>query len=230
MLVREKDGRFYMKNPVRPLPEWNFNLIIRSIDFPDEHPIRLMKAPSGEMDTWDSQVKSKVGHSEFAEIYEILEPKYLQLSSGRKTPRIFCLLPVKSFIGDSHTALKTTCVDVAESGFGLRFEGTVNFPVGEKIKIIFDPPFDSLPELLGKIVRQSVSALDKSTSVGVVLLPEYKAQAQRILDFMVQRQATQHSDSFISNAGINEQPGLMGLSKSIPKDIMSLFSSNNLNS
>lgn len=222
--VREKDGHYFMKSPVRPNPEWNLNLIIRSIDFPTNHPIRLMKTPFGEMDLWDSHIVNKVGRSEFAEIYEIVEPKYLQMSSGRRTARIFCLAPVKCFIGDAHSPLKATCVDISETGLGLRFDVGNNFPIGEKARIIFDQPLDSLPELVGKIVRQSTSALDKSTSLGVILLPEYANQAQKILDFMAQRQAIQTADSYIGNFGGQEQSGLMSLSKSLPKDIMSLFS------
>ncbi len=226
VLIREKDNRFFMKNPVRPNPEWQLNVIIRSIDFPEDHSIKLMKSPHGEMDIWESAVMTKAGHSDFAEIYEIKEPKYLQVNSGRKNPRIFCLVPVLCTVGNSVNRLKATCVDISESGLGLRFEGGIGFNIGDICNISFSLVSPNLPELSGKIVRQSVSALDRSNSVGIVFVAEAAQNAIQVLEFMSHRQSLmQPSNETMGFA--NSMNGLLPKFNNANKEIVSLFNGNN---
>jgi PilZ domain len=226
VLIREKDNRFFMKNPVKPNPEWQLNLIIRSIDFPEEHSIKLMKSPYGEMDIWESSVISKAGHSEYAEIYEIKEPKYLQITSGRKNPRIFCLVPVLCTFINSSNRLKATCVDISEGGLGLRFEGGASFNIGDICKISFDLVSPNLPELLGTIVRQSISALDRSNSIGIIFAPEAKENALKVLDFMSHRQSLMQQGNETMGFG-NSRSGLLPKLNNINKEAVSLFNSDN---
>ncbi len=228
--IREKDGNFFMKSPVKPYPEWKLNLIIRSIDFPQGHVIRLSKSPFSEVDYWDSNIIKKVAHSEFAEIYEITEPKHFQITSLRKSTRIFCLTAIRCFVGENETPVRGTCIDISEDGLGmgLRFEEVVNVQIGDKCRILFESPFDNLPELTGKIVRQSTSALDHSISAGVVLKEEFRETAQKVVQFIAQRQSTQSTDSFIqspiSQNAINAGNNLItNIVDSIPKDFFSMF-------
>jgi hypothetical protein len=228
--IRQKDSQFFMKNPVKPNPEWKMNLIIRSIDFPDGQIIKLMKTPFGELDNWECQVLRKVAHSEYAEIYEISEPKHFQLNSNRRSNRIFCLTPIRCFIGDSNQKVNATCIDISDDGVGLgiRFDQPTQFQIGDKCRIHFNAPFENLPELVGKIVRQSTSALDKSVSVGLVALPEYTMKAQKAIEFIAQRQAQEGSDSYVQSFEPQRPTStnrrlLNNLSDSIPKDFFSLF-------
>lgn len=230
VLLREQSGRYFMKNPVRPNPSWQMNLIIRSIDFPDNFPLRLMKSPFGETEMWESNVMNKVGHSEFAEIYEITVPKYFQIDSGRKTPRVFCLAPVRCTFGDSKLSTKAVCVDVSDNGFGLRFEESTNLKIGETCQISFEPPLNNLPEIGGKIVRQSTSVLDRSTTAGILLSPESKIPMSKIIEFLIHRQNQQNSsDSFVSSSPsfdiTDSKVNLMDATKNFSRDFFSMFSS-----
>ncbi|MDX1921443.1 MAG: PilZ domain-containing protein [Candidatus Caenarcaniphilales bacterium] len=228
VLLREQDGHYFMKNPVRPNPSWQLDLIIRSIDFPENHPLKLMKSPFGETEMWESNVIKKVGHSDFAEIYEITIPSYFQVDSGRKSPRVFCLAPVRCFLGDSKTPKRAICVDVSDTGFGLRFEEPINLNIGENCHISFDHPLSSFPEIGGKIVRQSTSVLDRSTTAGVLLAPESKAHMSQIIEFLILRQNQQNSDSYIANGSsfdvVDSKVNLMETGRNLSKDLFSMFS------
>jgi len=226
VLIREKDNRFFMKNPVKPNPEWQLNLIIRSIDFPEDHSIKLMKSPHGEMDIWESSVISKAGHSEYAEIYEIKEPKYIQISSGRKSPRIFCLVPVVCSFINSNNHLKATCVDISESGLGLRFEGGASFNIGDICTISFNLVSPNLPEVSGTIARQSISALDRSNSVGIIFTTESKENALKVLDFMSHRQSLMQQGNETMGFG-NSRNGLLPKLNNLNKEAVSLFNGDN---
>jgi hypothetical protein len=227
--IRQKDGEFFMKNPVKPNPAWKFNLVIRSIDFPYGHPIKLSRSPFGDIDIWESQILQKAAHSEFAEVYQITEPKYFQIATARRSTRIFCLTPVSCFVGEGGSPVNATCIDMSEDGLGmgLRFESSSNVQIGDKCRINFLPPYENLPEISGKIVRQSTSALDKSTSAGLVLSQESAPLAQKIIQFISERQATQNSDSFThSPSPIIAEKGrslLSNLTDSFPRDFLSIL-------
>ncbi|MDJ0625515.1 MAG: PilZ domain-containing protein [Candidatus Caenarcaniphilales bacterium] len=231
VIVREQAGQYYMKNPVKPDPKWQLNVIIRSIDFQEGHNIKLMKTPFGEMEVWESSIIQKMGHSDYAEVYKISRPNYYQIDSGRKSPRIFCLTPVKCLIGQSKYYIKAICVDISDSGFSLRFEDAVDLNIGEICQISFEAPLDNLPSINGKIVRQSTSSLDKSTSVGLVISPEDLEHAQKIVTFMIDRQSKQNTDSFVNTNSFgfqeSKEQSLSDMTKSFSKDILSLFSSSN---
>jgi hypothetical protein len=228
VLLREKDGKFYLKNPTRPLPAWQMDLIIRSIDIPANHPVRFMKNPHGETDFWTSSILNKVGHSDYAEIYEITKPVYEVIDTGRRSPRAFCLAAVRCLMGDSRVAIKSICVDVSDSGFGLRFEEPVNINIGENCHIFFEPPLSNLPEIGGRIVRHSKSALDKSTSVGVILNDESKKQVGKIIDFLIQKQSQLNTDSFntLGSAIESHDPknGFADFNRAPSSDLFTMFS------
>lgn len=233
--IREKDGLYYMKNPVKPNSEWKLNLIIRGIDFPEGQIIRLMRNPFGEVDVWESSLIRKAAHSEFAEIYQISEPRYSPIIPTRKAPRVFCLSPVKCIIGNIPTAIPATCVDLSETGMGLRFDHGPGCKIGDSCLVNFFPPLENLPGLVGKVLRQSTNAIDKSTSVGIFLDPSQKEIIVKIIDFMVQKQASQNSDSFLhiptndnQASGSNQNRGFLSdLTKSFPPELFNLFNSGN---
>lgn len=180
--LKEKNGLIFMKNPVKPQPDWKLNLIIRAIDFPENYPIKLARSPFNEVDYWESNVIKKAAHSEFAEIYEISAPRYFSLNPARKVMRIFCLLPAKCQIENNNNLVKATCIDISDdgSGLGLRFDNPINLQIGMHCKIKFDsPPLEeNLPEIVAKVTRQSVSALDRSITAGLIITPDYQANAQ----------------------------------------------------
>jgi hypothetical protein len=180
--LKEKNGLYFMKNPVKPQPDWKLNLIIRAIDFPENHSVKFMRSPFNETDYWESQVKKKAAHSEFAEIYEITEPQYFSLNTNRKALRIFCLLPIKCQVGENNNFVKATCIDMTDdgSGLGLRFDTPLNLQIGMSCKIQFEsPPLEpNLPEITAQITRQSVSALDRSITVGLIIAADQQYSAK----------------------------------------------------
>lgn len=180
--LKEKNGTFFIKNPVKPQAEWKLNLIIRAIDFPENYPIKLARSPFNEIDYWESNVIKKAAHSEFAEIYEIVEPRYFSLSPARKSMRVFCLLPVKCQVDSNSSWIKATCIDMSDDGrgLGLRFDSPLNLQIGMQCKIKFDaPPLEeNLPEIVAKITRQSISGLDRSITAGLTIDSEYQFNAQ----------------------------------------------------
>jgi hypothetical protein len=226
VLIREQNGNYFMKNPVRPRPDWQMDVIIRSIDFPSPYSIKLSRTPFGEIDIWESEILEKVAHSEFAEVYRISAPRYVPLSSsGRKTPRIYCLVPIHFTLRNKEDDIhRGTCVDISETGMGLRLDMSVVCQVGDVCKIAFAPPLDSLPELEATIMRSSTSGLDRSASIGVVYLPEYGTLAKKVFDFMARRQSVQqNSEPQTGNFGFMPKK-----STSQNNELLNLFTKDNI--
>lgn len=210
--IKERNQRFYMKSPVRPFASWNMDVIIRAIDFFREHPIKLFKSPFGETEFWNSTVIRKVARSQYSEIFEISPPVMKKIISKRQSRRFFLLAPVKCYFGDWTEEINTTeaiCVDISETGFGLKFQGRITCAENETIRIAFHD--QELLEISGKIVRTSYNILDQSTTVGLALEEVSKKNARQIISVILQRQQEKDSKS---DAGTEVQEAIVAGSSS----------------
>jgi len=200
--IKEQDGSFFLKMPVRPEPEWRLNLIVRSVQFPQKYPVKIYRSPFGETDYWESQVLEKIAHSQFAEIYSISTPGYFNISVKRKAgKRFFCLTPVKCLLGDSAVSYGATCVDVSQQGIGLKFPGQFVGEIGEHITITFEQPLAELPSLKGEIVRKNFNQLDASTTIGLLIPAQYQHATMQAIKLISQKQ---QSDAFTLDNPTNQ--------------------------
>jgi hypothetical protein len=208
--IKQKNNSFFMKNPVKPDPSWRMNVIIRSVSFPANHPIKFLQNPNQENEYWESEIIKKVAQSDHAEVYEIKEPHYFSVLSLRKSARIFCLAPIYCMVENQKH--KATCIDISEdgSGLGIRFDTPVSIPPQTICQIRFAEPLQDLPEIQAKIVRQSVSSMDRSISAGLVTLPEFKEQAKQVIQIVINAQIAQNQEMLHQN--FTDTPSLPGFS------------------
>ncbi len=198
--VKEKEGKYFMKNPVKPNPEWEINfLTIRSIDFPENHSVQLYTGPN-ESNYWDTKVLKKISHNEQFEIYEITKPIKRIIYNRRQNKRFFFLTPIKCYINNQIEAVNATCLDLSNEGIAIKFAGKKVFPDNQKILIEFEKPFEDFPKLLGKLIRQSFNKLDQSTSVILLIEHDYKG---KLLEIMKKAGEQKQQDAF--NLNENEE-------------------------
>ena len=206
--LKTRNNAFFLKNPVKPDPSWRMNIIIRSVSFPVDYPLKIFQSPGQETTYWETKIIKKVAQSESAEVYEISKPEYVSIHSMRKAARVFCLVPIYCSVQtQKHRA---TCIDISEdgSGLGIRFDTPVSIPAETICQIRFLPPFEDLAEIQAKIIRQSISSMDHSVAAGLTTLPEFKEQAIQAIQTIVQSQIIQNQETLKNN--FPDTPSLPG--------------------
>jgi|GEM_PF-3117591 len=188
VLFKERVDNFYLKHPVKPPENWKLNVIIRSIQFPCEYQVRLMKSPFGETEYWDTTVISQVGQSEFAEIYQISKPLYHKFRDNeRKHKRFFCLVPAKCFVKNQAEPIQATCIDVSDLGGGLRFNHEIPIQIGDPISIKFEDYLSKIPLIKGKVVRKSADPDNNYVSVGFVTMQESLETMKKLTKLVLEK-------------------------------------------
>ena len=205
--VQEKDSRFFMKIPVQPVPEWNLDAIIKAVEFQKNHKIELHKSTLDDQEFWNSEIIEKVAYSEFGEIYEIKQPVINFINSRRKAERFFILCPVLCFSPEETLPKVAVCLDISETGLSLKFKGNINFPTGKIFKIIYQKPFDKMPQIEACVVRTSFNLIDNSTIVGLLIQENSKTNMLEAIKYISEQS---DKDSF-------------KIQKTNPKDDKSIF-------
>ncbi|MDX1917979.1 MAG: PilZ domain-containing protein [Candidatus Caenarcaniphilales bacterium] len=224
--VRSRSGRYFMKNPVLPPQEWRLTLIIRSIDFPENYPIKLWQNPLDESECWEARVLKRVAQSPHAEVFEISHPEYLRIGN-RRSKRVFCLAPVEFRLLSSKLAINGTCIDMSESGLSLKLNKSMLVRLGEQGSINFLKPFDSLPPLNVKVIRQSSNKLDNSTFLGLSFSSNYSDQVSKMIEFISQKQTERKSDIYIAASSMtspSNEASRIGILKNLADNIFSTLS------
>ena len=188
VLLKEREGNFYLKHPVKPPESWKLNVLIRSLQFPAEFEVKLMKSPFGELEYWNTRLLSQVGQSEFAEIYQISRPDYQQIKENqRKNKRFFCLVRTKCFLKNQSEPIQSTCIDVSSSGGGLRFNQEVPVQVGDSISLKFQDYLEKVSVIRAKVVRKSADSVNNYISVGFVTMQESLKTMEEVIELVSQK-------------------------------------------
>jgi hypothetical protein len=189
--VRSRNQKYYLKTGVRPPSKWGLDLVVKSVELPQGHAIQLTLAPEGDEGAWHSSILAMATQANVGEVYEIEVPVYTEYPSMRTNRRFVAMQPVSAHVEGASDLFDATCVDISETGFGLRFEETSEeVVVGKECRIRF-PDF---PPLVGKIVRILPSNMDGSLVVGVQLLEEYRKHASQIVGMLEKREERQTPD------------------------------------